>query len=1142
MAFSPSKLLVGLFVLAGLVCPTAEAEDFDPAAVEFFEREVRPLLVERCHKCHGDVEEPKGGLKLTSRAAVLAGGDSGAAAIAGKPKESLIIEAVEYRDSLQMPPDAKLNDKQIETFNKWVALGLPWPAASAPVAEKKSHEAYQFTDEQRQFWSFQPLHVVPPPAVKNAAWVRSSIDRFILAGLEARGLPPAAAAGKRALLRRATFDLTGLPPSGREIAEFLADDSPDAFARVVDRLLASPAYGERWGRHWLDVVRYADCKDLRDIGQPYDIVESYRYRDWVVSAFNRDLPYDQFVVQQIAGDLLPPPEPGGVDADAITATGMLTIGPWGPGDADTQKMYTDMVDDQINVVSRAMLGLTIGCARCHDHKFDPIPTADYYSLAGIFFSTQIAVPQISAPYNKVPLVPKAMVEHFNQHMARIAQLEGQIKQFADEQFALLAKGYASQTKEYLLAAWDYRHRTQDKAAQTPREFSDERHLRPDALVQWIDYLGLGGGDGRLMLNPVRDSGAPGVHGWKGETAEPILLVNTNNHAVNVPGSMPPRSVAVHPGPAGGVAVAWRSPITGTVRIRGKVVDAHAACGNGVDWAIERRTSSATETLASGAIANGNGQALADGERADRLESLAVERGQFVQLIVLPKGEYSCDLTTIELEIAEQGGQGRLWNLGADIVPDVLSGGRGNPHADGLGNAEVWQFLDLDPSHSPKRAESGPEGALAAWLETTTKVDRGSATRTDLELVAADVQSALDEASKQPAAKPEQGKETAPLTPAQRLYNELVSDKGPFRAKTRDEQLLPADARQKLGAMSSELATLKQTAPPPSPFAMAASDGGVPGTKYAGFHDAAIHIRGRYDRLGEVVPRRFPRILAGENQPPITQGSGRLQLAQWIASAVNPLTARVMVNRIWQHHFGEAIVRTPGNFGKLGLRPTHPELLDFLAQKFIDSGWSVKAMHRLIMLSASYQQSSRPEAKTAEADPDNLLFGHMNMRRLEAEAIRDSLLSAAGTLDRTLGGRPSRDLASPRRTIYLMTVRSDKAGFPFLFDTADPENIVDERTVSTVAPQALFLLNNEFALKQVSRIVERIFATAADDDGARIAAAYELLYGRPPTHNESQLGGRFLAAARAKAQGAASRAAWEEYCQALVCANEFIYVE
>ncbi|HTU27463.1 MAG TPA: DUF1553 domain-containing protein, partial [Pirellulales bacterium] len=335
---------------------------------------------------------------------------------------------------------------------------------------------------------------------------------------------------------------------------------------------------------------------------------------------------------------------------------------------------------------------------------------------------------------------------------------------------------------------------------------------------------------------------------------------------------------------------------------------------------------------------------------------------------------------------------------------------------------------------------------------------------------------------------------------------------------------------------------------PYPVAMAAADGGVPGTKYAGFHDAQIHVRGRYDRLGETVPRHFPRILAGDNQPPITQGSGRLELARWITRPDNPLIARVMVNRIWMHHFGQGLVRTPGNFGTMGQAPTHPELLDFLAGRFIESGWSIKAMHRLLTQSAVYLQSSRVPVEVATADPENRLWGRMNRRRLEAEAIRDTLLSASGQLDRTVGGPVVRKLddyaVSRRRALYLMTNRSDKTNFRFLFDGADPEGVVDQRSISTVAPQALYILNNPLVMAQTTALVERLLRESPAGDSERIERAYELLFGRRPAAEERELGLVFLTrvAERKPAGEDGARFAWEAYCQSLLCANELIYVD
>jgi Protein of unknown function (DUF1553)/Protein of unknown function (DUF1549) len=687
----------------------------------------------------------------------------------------------------------------------WVQLGLPWPdsapAARTPDARQQENS---FTEEQRRFWSFQPIQVSPAPAVKDEAWPQSGIDRYILSALEARGLGPAPPADRRTLLRRATFDLTGLPPTPQEIDNFLKDTSSNAFERVVDRLLASPHYGERWARHWLDVVRYTDSFDARILagdGRIMDITESYRYRDWVVQAFNRDLPYDQFIVNQIAGDLLPAAQPGGVNAPGIIATGMLAMGNWGGGDADKEKLLTDIADDQVDVVCRAFLGLTVACARCHDHKFDPIPTEDYYGLAGIFFSSHILQdpgPKTNGPpMLRIPLIPAAEVKKREQAQARIAALEKEI-------------------------------------AQT------------------------------------------------------------------------------------------------------------------------------TAQLKSGA-----GQAA-------------------------------------------------------------------------------------------KRAPAG--------------------------------------------------------TPAPRSA--------------------PQDLEVRLRKLEAELAALRKNALPPIPYANGIQEGGCPQSPQAGIHDVRVHIRGRYDRLGKLVPRHFPRILAGDRQPPITEGSGRLQLARWIASPTNPLTARVFVNRLWQHHFGQGLVRTPGNFGKLGQPPTHPELLDYLADCLIRSGWSIKAMHRALLLSSVYQQSSVPNPATLAADADNRLFGHMNRRRLEAEEIRDNLLAVTGRLDRSAGGPATQDFDLPRRSLYLMTVRSDRSSFRELFDAPDPTAIADTRVVSTVAPQALFLMNSPFAEARSRDLAERL-RTAPGDDRGRIQQAYTLLYARPPTGEELNIGLKLLAETNRN---------WEEYCQVLLWANEFVMID
>jgi hypothetical protein len=480
---------------------------------------------------------------------------------------------------------------------------------------------------------------------------------------------------------------------------------------------------------------------------------------------------------------------------------------------------------------------------------------------------------------------------------------------------------------------------------------------------------------------------------------------------------------------------------------------------------------------------------------------------------------------VELEVAERDGARRTWNLVQDVVPDPLEGGKGNPHGDRQGHREVWHFLDMAGSTSPA-AEAPPGSALAAWRKTVAEAGRGQAGHAEIEKAAEMVQQALQAAD-------------AGKGPDARLYQDLTTERSPFRPAAQDEQAFPAEARHRLARLGTELAELQKQVAAPVPFAHGVQEGGCPKSPQAGVHDVRIHLRGRYDRLGKLVPRHFPRILAGDNQPPITEGSGRLQLAKWIASPDNPLTARVIVNRVWQSHFGEGLVRTPGNFGKLGEPPTNPQLLDYLADLLVKSGWSLKELHRAIMLSAVYQQSSVAPEETLKADPDNRLLGRMSRQRLEAEAIRDSLLAVSGRLDRTLGGRATRDFNTTRRTLYFMTIRSDRTSFRELFDAADPTAIIDKRTVSTVAPQALFLLNHPFALEQAKALAQRVLREGPADDAGKVGRLYVLLFGRPPSERETEIG---LAALRRAAGAAGTEKAWEEYCQVLLCANEFIYID
>jgi uncharacterized protein DUF1549/uncharacterized protein DUF1553/cytochrome c len=1153
------RVLRGLFLFAVpfllcVLCASVAAFAAAPGpgaptveAVAFFESRIRPLLHDRCFGCHGE-KVRQGGLRLDSRAALLKGGDTGPVLTPGDPERSALIRVVRYEGRVKMPPAGKLKADEIAALEEWVRQGAVWPSASGRSGVQASGRSG--TDPPKpgansRPWAFKPVQRPALPTVKNRGWAKSPVDAFILAKLEAKGLRPAPYASRRTLIRRAYFDLIGLPPPPEEVEAFVSDRSPDAWAKVVDRLLASPQFGERWARHWLDVVRYTDSFDSRILGdqnpgRTMDITEAWRYRDWVAEAFNRDLPYDDFVRYQIAGDLLPPlpwPMAERKETPGVVATGMLALGNWGGGDADKEKLLTDIVDDQIDVTSRAFTGLTVACARCHDHKFDPISTKDYYALAGIFFSTHILEnvgPKTNGPpMLRIPLATPAEVEARRLHTERIAETEKRLTAARSEAYASLARALVPQTSRYLVAAWEY---GRAPAAASLPEFARARGLHPHALRGWVDYLGMG--DYRLMTVPVRNvHGIAGVHAFRGEPDCPSLTVNSTENEVSIlTFKLPPRSLSVHPGPSSGVVLAWRSPIAGTVRISGGVRDGDPVSGDGIAWILDHRGGAAVE-LASGAIENGGMQGLEAGKDGARLSSVQVSRGDEIQLLVLPKNGHGWDTTTVRLVISEVNGT-RTWDAARDLVPDLHVGGKGNPHPDSYGTEGVWRFYDMANSSRAGTAPGDP--ALAAWSRAAR--------------AAGEDRVAVERAAE------EFGRSFT-----------LADAKSPFWIRSEaDEAALPEAARANLARLAADLKALREAPLPPLTFVNGAREGGVPGSPKAGFADAPVHLRGRYDRLGETVPRGFPAVLAAAPGKPVREGSGRKELADWLADPRHPLTARVMANRVWGWLFGEGIVRSAGNFGKLGEPPSHPELLDWLAGYFVagDRGqgsgvgekpvssptpnphpptpsgaWSVKRLVRLLMHSAAYQQDSRPRPETLRADPDNRLFGRMSRRRLEAEAIRDSLLAVSGSLDRTPGGRATGDIASPRRTLYLMTVRSNKEGFRFLFDAANPDTSVDKRVTSTVAPQALFMLNHPFALEQTRRLAKRVWEGAGADDRAGVRNAYQLLFGRPPSAEEEGIGLRFLEQARGSGTGeSAGQRAWEEYCQLLLCTNEFVYLD
>ena len=821
----------------------AEATPQSVAAKEkFFESEVRPLLVENCYQCHSaQADTPFANLRLDNRAGMLKGGDRGPVIVPGDPDASQLIQAVRYRN-LEMPPTGKLSGDQIEVLVKWVRLGAPWPeheAATGNLVGAKPDTSEASLDH----WAWQSVSGAAPPAVRKNGWPSHPIDHFILAQLEAKGLKPSPGANRYTLLRRIYFDLTGLPPDPQAIQAFVRDDSEHAFERVVDRLLASPDFGERWGRHWLDLTGYADTLGK---GRRIPAKEAWRYRDYVIQSLNSDKPYDRFVREQIAGDVLD----WQTDAQRrqqIVATGFLAIGPWALVDADKEQLTMDVVDTQIDRLGRVFQGLTLGCARCHDHKFDPIPTNDYYAMAGIFRSTRTLNGRKTGIFSEVNrvLLPETAAE--------LRQRSAAMKRYQKDLAEAVANQEALKAEEKRLA--DRRKALQEATDSTKKEQLEKEIEEIEKTLK--------------------------------QAAQQVLLVEFNR-----PG--PPLAIATE----------------------------------------------------------------------DR-----------------------------------------------DVPEDCHLNIRGNPHSLG---------------------ESVPRGFLS-----------------------------------------------------------LTSTGPPRIANRRD-------------------------------------------------------FKGRYVR-----------------------SSGRLELAAWLVDPRNPLTARVMVNRIWHHLLGVGLVRTVDNFGTQGEAPSHPELLDYLASRFVQQGWSVKSMIREIVLTSSYRQSSNHNAEAHATDPDNRLLWRANRRRLEAETLRDSMLAISGRLDRTRGG-PSLPLDSLenigfgfpealakdakigedvlwRRTVYLPTVRKSQLQqleLLDLFDFPNPDETTGARSVTTVPTQGLYLMNSPFVMQQALLTAKALLNKKELDDSQRIAHLFLRVLNRPVTHPEVSRALEFLA--RFERDLAVlrpdepRREAWSRYCHAVLVSNEFLF--
>ncbi len=871
----------------------------DAKGVEFFETKIRPVLVEHCYKCHSAEAEKskkiKAGLFLDSAAGVRKGGDSGPIVVAGDPEKSLLMHALRgEKDASTMPPKGKLPKAIVEDFATWIKMGAPDPRGGETAPGSGGVDI----EKGRAHWAFQNPKL---PAVPKVAGANQPIDAFVRAKLAEKGLTPAAPADRRALGRRIAFDLIGLPPEPEELDAFVADKSPEAVAKLVDQLLKSPHYGERWGRHWLDVARYGEDQVLSG-----SVPNGFRYRDWVIAAFNKDMPFDQFIRLQIAGDLVPESE-GDILTRAAGA-GLITLGLLLDNGANKNPLReADELDDRIDTLTRGLLGLTVSCARCHDHKFDPIPTLDYYSLAGIF-----------------------------------RRVGG---------------------KEVILAT-------------------------PEEVKAYETAFNLWAQEGLVKSK------------WHGEKLRIIREKQVPDIA---------RYLAA---------------------VRG-LLEAGVQSGKNTDQ--------------------------------PKIEKAAADAG--------------IDKVFLQQWVAF------FEPNNAKNVPEAL---------------KAWR--KASPQDAPRLATEFQEAVVAALATTKTQPapvkDKKPSSEAEL------VRVILHD-----------GNGNAPFA---------IKGDGPAKRLTKEDA-------QSLAVMEKKIAELQKAIPPKYATVRTLSGHGT---------SMNVYLRGNPATLGALAPPRFLQVLSAPDAATPAKFT-RLDLANAIGSKDNPLTARVIVNRVWSWHFGRGLVNTPSNFGTLGDRPSHPELLDWLAVQFMEHGWSLNWLHREIMKSATYQQASTAHAANEAKDGDNAYLWRANRRRLEIEPWRDSLLAVTGKLDRTVGG-PSTDLADAknvRRTVFGRVSRYKLDGLLGTFDFPNANVSAEKRNVTTVPQQQLVVLNSDFFVNHAKAFADRLKAFKTDPE--RVAAAHRLAFGRNPTEAEQKLAADFLATPPDPGD---KLTRLEQYAQAILASNEFLYVD
>jgi hypothetical protein len=1097
-----------LLAAVAVAAPARGAEG--TAGVEFFESKVRPVLAQHCYGCHSArAKKLRGGLRLDSRAALLKGGDSGPALVPGRPDQSRLVEAVAYgKVELQMPPKGRLPEAAVKDLAAWVKMGAPWPeegaASTAPVKG-----VFDLQQRKRDHWAWRPVRPQAPPAVKDAGWPRGPVDRFLLARLEEKGLAPAPDTDRRTLLRRLSFDLIGLPPTEEEVEAFVGDPSPRAVEKVVDRLLASPHFGERWGRHWLDLVRYAESR-----GHEFDYTapNAHHYRDWVIRALNLDLPYDQFVTEQIAGDLLPEPRRHPTEGfnESVLGTGFWFLGEELHSPVDVRQDQADRYDNMVDVFGKTFLGLTVACARCHDHKFDAISTKDYYSLFGFLRSSNYRLARFDT------------MEHNRRVAAELWRLREEARPPVQRALAEALRPGAGQTADYLLAARDVM-----LSGGRPEEVARGRKLDLAVLRRWVAHLTAARDDERdpfhLWAKPgASTAAAPADAPQRG--AEVIV-----DYGRCTPDAWLTDGVAFGPGPVR----------PGDLRLDGS---AGRPCVRFIDRAAAEKDPAFDGLRPAAGEENDPGAlgAVARAGRVLRTPSFTVTAGK-VYYLVRGSGHAYASVATHALIAGPLHGKLLLpLNAGPRFrwVAHDLSAYKGYPaHVQftpaGKGDFAVAVVVQADAAP----ADIGrPKAGLLRLLASDKPLSA--------EELACSYQRLFLEAVSRLGADRVVGAADAPDQAA--LANWLLRNAALFAADDKAAARGVAEAaRPFLARQAALLSRIK----PESRLAMTMMDGdGV---------DERVFIRGSHKAPGEVAPRRFLEALAGPGRVATPRGSGRLELARQVTDpALNPFVARVLVNGVWHHLFGRGIVASVDNFGVLGDRPTHPELLDYLADRFVRDGWSVKHLIRTLVLSRAYAMSSTAGGPGDAADPEDLLLHRARLRRLEGEAIRDAMLAVSGRLDGRMFGAPvpvhltafqegrGRPKSGPldgdgRRSVYLSVRRNFLSPFLLAFDTPSPFSTVGRRTVSNVPAQALILMNDPFVQQQAELWARRALARPGDER-ERITHMYLSAFGRAPTEDELAACRGFLRG-QARPDGKANDAAWANLAHVLFNAKEFIYL-